>query len=132
VYGPDHHQVASTLGNLGIVQQELGRLEDALATQQRALAIKEHVYGPDHHQVASTLGNLGIVQRELGRAVDAEVSFRRELSICQDHLPEDHPHTRRARLRLAQLVAARGEVLLNIPNDDHLLPTDRDDREIDA
>jgi len=30
-------------------------LQDALASQQRALAIKEGVYGPDHHQVAATL-----------------------------------------------------------------------------
>ncbi len=38
-YGPDHPEVARTLGNLGTVQRELGDLADARATLQRALAI---------------------------------------------------------------------------------------------
>jgi len=54
VYGPDHPEVASTLGNLGIVQRQLGEFEAARATQTRALTIEEAVYGPDHPEVAST------------------------------------------------------------------------------
>ncbi|WP_460504235.1 FxSxx-COOH system tetratricopeptide repeat protein, partial [Catellatospora paridis] len=34
VYGPDHPQVATTLGNLGVVEQQLGELATARATQQ--------------------------------------------------------------------------------------------------
>ena len=44
------------------MQQELGELEAARVTQQRALAINQAVYGPEHPAVANTLGNLGIVQ----------------------------------------------------------------------
>jgi tetratricopeptide (TPR) repeat protein len=60
IYGPEHPEVAGTLGNLGIVQRQLGEFEAARASLQRALAIKEAVYGPEHPEVAGTLGNLGI------------------------------------------------------------------------
>jgi tetratricopeptide (TPR) repeat protein len=117
VYGEEHHEVAMTLGNLGLVQLALGRFEEALASLQRALAIEERVYGEEHHEVASTLGNLGNVQLELGQPGNAEAGVRRALAIFQAQLPHDHPHTRLARQQLAQLVAARGEVLLNISDD---------------
>ena len=55
-----------TLGNLGNVQQELGDLEAARSSQERALAIEEAAYGPEHPEVARTLGNLANVQRQLG------------------------------------------------------------------
>jgi tetratricopeptide (TPR) repeat protein len=64
-YGPDHPEVARTLTNLGLVQQQLGELAAARATQERALAIKEAAYGPDHPDVAATLGHLGLVQQQL-------------------------------------------------------------------
>jgi Tfp pilus assembly protein PilF len=66
VYGLEHPEVASTLGNLGSVQQQLGEFEAARASQQRALAIFEAVFGPEHPEVARTLTNLGIVQEQLG------------------------------------------------------------------
>jgi Tfp pilus assembly protein PilF len=46
-YGPDHPQVAKSLGNLGVVQRLLGDLDAASATQERALAIKEAAQLPD-------------------------------------------------------------------------------------
>jgi len=124
VYGTEHHEVASTLSNLGKVQSDLGRFEEALASLQRALAIKERVHGTEHHEVASTLTNLGKVQSDLGRLSDAESSARRALAIFQTQLPTNHPHTTTARRLLAGLGAARGEVLLNITDDDGPAGTD--------
>jgi Tetratricopeptide repeat len=63
--GPDHPQVAITLTHLGTVQRLMGELPAALATLERALAIKESAYGPDHPQVAITLIELRIVQQQL-------------------------------------------------------------------
>ena len=50
-YGPDHPDVAVTLGNLGNVYQERGDLDLAGTTLQRALTILEESYGPDHPDV---------------------------------------------------------------------------------
>ena len=118
MYGPEHPDVANTLTNLGNVQQLLGELEAARATQQRALTIKEAVYGPEHPDVAITLTSLGNVQEDLGQRVEAEANVRRALGIYDASLPADHPNTRLARRQLARLVSARGEVLMNVRDDD--------------
>ena len=68
VYGPEHPEVARTLGNLGIVEQHLGELETARATQLRALMMKEAFYGAEHPQVAATLYNIAVVHEQLGEA----------------------------------------------------------------
>jgi len=39
-YGPDHPEVARTLGNLGGVLRQLGALSEAQACEQRAQAIR--------------------------------------------------------------------------------------------
>ena len=48
VYGPEHPEVAITLTNLGIVQQQLGELDAARADTGRPLGIFERRLGPDH------------------------------------------------------------------------------------
>ena len=120
----DDAHTAAIIANIGLVQREVERFEEALASLQRALAIKERVYGTEHHEVASTLTNLGKVQSDLGRLSDAESSARRALAIFQTQLPTNHPHTTTARRLLAGLGAARGEVLLNITDDDGPAGTD--------
>ena len=66
VYGPDHLEVAKTLGNLGVVQRELGDLPAARATLERVLAIFQAAYGPDHPDVVRTVRGLGLLQQQLG------------------------------------------------------------------
>ena len=75
------------------------------------------MYGPEHPDIASTLTNLSIVQEDLGQRVEAEANVRRALGIYDASLPADHPNTRLARRQLARLVSARGEVLMNIHDD---------------
>jgi hypothetical protein len=41
-------EVAATLGNLGNIQQQLGRLDEARLTMNRAHQIVNTTYGPDH------------------------------------------------------------------------------------
>eukprot|EP00971_Amphidinium_carterae_P151316 3000068-Amphidinium_carterae.1 len=58
-YGPEHPQVARTLGNLGNAYGELGDASKQRDHQERALLIFESHYGPEHPEVARTLTNLG-------------------------------------------------------------------------
>ena len=44
-YGREHHQVTSTLGNLGIAYAQLGDARKAAEFMERALAIQEREYG---------------------------------------------------------------------------------------
>jgi Tfp pilus assembly protein PilF len=107
VYGPEHPDVAITLGNLGSVQRQLGEFEAARASQQRALAIKEAVYGPEHPEVASTLGNLGIVQQQLGEVHLARECALRAVAIFERSLGSEHPYTITSRALVASLEPGR-------------------------
>ena len=91
VYGPEHPDVAMTLGNLGNVQRQLGDFAAALATQERTLRIKQAVYGPEHPEVAMTLGNLGIVQQQLGEFAAALATEQRALAIKEAVYGPEHP-----------------------------------------
>ena len=48
VYGPEHPEVAMTLGNLANVREDLGELEAARSCIGRAVGIFERRLGPDH------------------------------------------------------------------------------------
>jgi hypothetical protein len=47
VYGPEHPEGASTLGNLGTVQQQVGELGAARECARRAIAIFERSFGSE-------------------------------------------------------------------------------------
>ena len=51
-FGPEHPQVARTLGNLSNVQRERGDLAAAEQSLTRALAIKKKGFGPEHPEAA--------------------------------------------------------------------------------
>jgi tetratricopeptide (TPR) repeat protein len=75
-YGPEHPFSGTMLSNLGIVEQEAGRLDDALAAVSRSLAILQAAL--ERGEVTAqnqTLGNAflntGIVLVRLGRAGEA-------------------------------------------------------------
>ncbi len=70
-------QDAEAYYNLGIVMQELGRLDDAEATYKKAITLK-----PDH----KTYNNLGIVMQELGRLDEAEAIYKKAITLKPDFL----------------------------------------------
>ncbi|HEX8519846.1 MAG TPA: BTAD domain-containing putative transcriptional regulator [Pseudonocardia sp.] len=68
---------AHATAGLGMVEQDAGNLEAAVALQRSALAVFTRVCGPDHPDTAQTLDKLGYVLRLLGRADEAvEVHLR--------------------------------------------------------
>lgn len=102
---------AEVYSNLGVVLQELGRLESAVASYLRALEIKPDFAGA-HYNLANTLRNLGRLDNAvasyhraleirpdfveglgnlgdtlfcLGRLQEAETSYRRALKIKPDY-----------------------------------------------
>ena len=63
--------------NLGIVMQDLGRLEEAVAIYKKAITLK-----PDH----KAYNNLGIVMQDLGRLDEAEVSYKKAITLKPDFI----------------------------------------------
>jgi tetratricopeptide (TPR) repeat protein len=79
--GPDHLEVAITLGNLGGTIFYLGDYERARELLERALEIKESELGRNHLGLAVTLGNLSLVLNSLGDYEKARELQERALAI---------------------------------------------------
>ncbi|MER6827412.1 FxSxx-COOH system tetratricopeptide repeat protein, partial [Streptosporangium sp. NPDC000563] len=92
VYGPDHPDVARSLGNLASSFRALGRPGEAVPLFQRALAINETAYGPEHPYVAISLGNLANSFSDLGRLGEAVPLFQRALAINETAYGPEHPY----------------------------------------
>lgn len=89
--GPEHPDVARSLGNLGLALEELGDLEGARHVQQRSLTMLEAAHGLQHVDVGRTLGNLGRVLAELGDVPHALRFQQRALEVFEAVLGSEHP-----------------------------------------
>ena len=83
-YGPDHPEVAITLTNLGVANNNLGNYTKAMDYLERALKINEQFYGPDHLKTAITLSNLADSNKNLGFYRKAKYFFTRSWKILKD------------------------------------------------
>ena len=72
VHGPEHVDVAATLGFLGNAFGRLGDYPKQKELLERALSIQEREYGPQHVEVGLTLGNLGTAFGYLGDELKAK------------------------------------------------------------
>ena len=107
--GPDHPDVAKSLGNLAILLNDKGDYAAAEPLYRRALAVKEATLGLDHPSVANTCYNLSGFYSQHGtdHAV-AEVFARRAVTIWEAVLGARHPDTIDAMKRLAQCLSVLG------------------------
>ncbi|HSE57709.1 MAG TPA: tetratricopeptide repeat protein, partial [Nitrospiraceae bacterium] len=71
VHGPDHVEVAVTLGNLGQLYSAQGRYTDAEPYYRRALEVREKVLGDMHPDVAKSLEEYAVLLRTMGREKEA-------------------------------------------------------------
>jgi tetratricopeptide (TPR) repeat protein len=81
--GPDHPGVATSLNNLAVLYQEMGRPADAEPLARRALTIREKAYGANSPQLLNTIHNLAELYRTLGRNADADALNKRAEAIKQ-------------------------------------------------
>jgi len=77
----EHPRVAAGLTGLGNVLFRLGRIDEAIETEQRALAIKEAAEGPAHPNVATSLHNLANNLYKVGELEEAARLYERSLAI---------------------------------------------------
>jgi tetratricopeptide (TPR) repeat protein len=76
--------------NLGFVEGEQGRFEEAVKAEERALELQEAQLGPDHLSVAMALGHLGVSVHSMGQYRRACELQERALAIREEHLGPDH------------------------------------------
>ncbi len=108
--GPDHPDVASTLGDMGLVAARAGDPAAALEFQQQALDIQRAALDPDHPEVAETLHGMGQSLHALGRWEDACERFAAALDIREMTLGPTHPATGVTRYALGESTRKLGEM----------------------
>ena len=89
-YGPNHVEIARTLGNLGNAYGALGDAAKQKELLEQALAIKERHYGRNHVKVSITLGNLSNAYGTLGDAAKQKELLERALAIQERYYGPEH------------------------------------------
>jgi len=89
--GPTHVDVGLLHSSEAASLLLLGKYDEALAHEQRAIAILEAALGRIHPQLVGPLSNLGWSYMLLDRIDDAAAAYRRALEVAEASLPADSP-----------------------------------------
>jgi tetratricopeptide (TPR) repeat protein len=89
-----HPQVASSLNNLGVVLEAMGRYDEALDALNQCHALQLQLLAADHPDVAATLNNLGKVLHRTAQHDDALAMLRHALRIRERSFGPSHPKVR--------------------------------------
>jgi len=107
-YGTAHPTTANALESLAECQWKQGRLDEALHTASRALAIDEAVTDPDNLGISQVLYVIACVERDLGLVTEAERDFRRCLTLREKVLGPTSPEVAVTLDEYALLLRASG------------------------
>jgi tetratricopeptide (TPR) repeat protein len=107
-YGAAHPTTANALESLAECQWKQGRLDEALHTASRALAINEAATDPDNLGISQVLYVIACVERDLGLVTEAERDFRRCLTLREKVLGPTSPEVAVILDEYARLFRARG------------------------
>jgi tetratricopeptide (TPR) repeat protein len=79
--GPDHPDIATALGTLGMVQAHAGEIEKARATYERAIAIREKALGKTSPVLVPTLNNIADMLNRNGDSAHALTYVERAVAM---------------------------------------------------
>ena len=92
---------------------DAGKLAEAEASFQEALAMQKRLLGGEHPSIATSLNNLGAVQRDERKLGEAETSIREALAMRQKLLGNQHPSVAASQRDLAKVLALEGKTASN-------------------
>src|SRR5262249_39039137 len=107
--GVNHPWVARCLGNMSSVLQYTGKYEEALAVNQRVLAMDEATSGTDSPTIASPLTNIAEEEILLGRYQEAIRDLRRAIPLEESALGSQHQRVALSLGYLGEALARSGE-----------------------
>jgi tetratricopeptide (TPR) repeat protein len=79
----DPHEAALARRQRAQAAAVAGRLEEAAAHYQQALALQREILGPSHPEVAATLHDLAVVHETMGSADHARVLWAEARGILE-------------------------------------------------
>lgn len=91
--GDDHPLTLDSLGNMGYLLGEMGRLADAEPYLRETLQRRRRVLGEDDPTTLVSINNYASLLQDMGRMAEAEVYYKEDLEKSRRVLGEDHPDT---------------------------------------
>jgi serine/threonine-protein kinase len=88
--GDRSRALARALNDLGVVQEALGRFEEAARSHEEALALRAELFGPDHRSVAVSASNLSVIRYRQGDFEGAVREAGRALEVVRTAFGPDH------------------------------------------
>ncbi len=88
---PDPEILAAALSQRLAAFGDNGRLAEAVAAGEEALAVQRAAFGDDHVKAADARANLSRMQRRMGDLDAAEANIREALVITERAFPPEHP-----------------------------------------
>ncbi|MEU9333293.1 tetratricopeptide repeat protein [Streptomyces sp. NPDC048290] len=110
IHGPDHPHTLTVSHNLAVSYGDVGRVEDALALNERVLTAFERVLAPDSPRTLNARSSLAVHYRAAGRVEEALELRGRVLADRERILGPDHLETLVARHNLAVSYSDVGRV----------------------
>ncbi|HET6582806.1 MAG TPA: tetratricopeptide repeat protein, partial [Nannocystaceae bacterium] len=100
---------AALAHNGGLVLSQLGRIDDAVASFEQAIALNTENFGAHHREVAVNRGALGNALRRAGRVDEARKQLELALVISREASGDLHPTTGDILRWLGQLCTITGD-----------------------
>jgi DNA-binding SARP family transcriptional activator len=104
----DERGWAHATGGLGMVEQDAGRLDEAVAHHRAAIATFVRISGPDHPDTAQALDKLGYALRLQGRVDEAIDAHQRGVRLLERVLGPDDSRVAMALTNLGLALADAG------------------------
>ena len=89
--GVEDAHLATSLNELAVLYEALGKYDLAEPLYQRSLAIRVKTVGPNHPGVAQSLNNLALLYTAQGKYDLAEPLYQQSLATWEKALGPDHP-----------------------------------------
>ena len=110
VLGERDVRTALSLSDLGVVMNELGRVDEAEKAFRASAAIVDAILPADDPRVATPHSNLAGLLRESGRLPEAELEARKALGIKRKALGDRHPETALTLGQLGRILVESGRL----------------------
>ena len=95
--------MATSYNNIGAVYDSQGRYKEALEEYEKCLKIRVDKLGHEHPDVAISKFNLASLLRNMDKAAESKQMFTEAAGIFRAALGADHPHTKMAERRSAEI-----------------------------
>ncbi len=108
ILGDEHPDTLASVSNMGLLLEELDRIDEAAPYFQEALDGRRRVLGPDHAETAAALSNLGSLLQHAGRYEEALACCREAVEANRRALGDEHSQTLTAINNLGYVLQSMG------------------------